>query len=314
MANVSEWSTTAASNNSAAPNGAPEGMAPSGVNDVIRENMAALAKVYKDRNGSLVSAGTSTAYTLTTNNSHTQLSDIGLTYFRVDEVNTGSSTLAVDGLTAKTMKLGGSNLIAGDLLADSTVGVIYNSNQDVFDVVSITRPNTGPDLLQTVTASSSATIDIGESGEIDSTYSRYLIVLENVIPATDDVELRMRTSANTGSSYDTTSSYNWKAVEDGTAEQSSSSDYIKVCATASSEGVGSGTNENGVSGEVILLDPSDSSYSVIYGEGIFIDRNTLPALFSFSGQRTSAAAVDAVRFYFNSGNVESGTFKLYGIR
>lgn len=41
------WSTTAASNSSASPNGAPEGMAPSAVNDVIRQNMAATRSWYE---------------------------------------------------------------------------------------------------------------------------------------------------------------------------------------------------------------------------------------------------------------------------
>ena len=37
---IASWSTNAALNNSASPNGAPEGMAPSGVNDTIRQIMA----------------------------------------------------------------------------------------------------------------------------------------------------------------------------------------------------------------------------------------------------------------------------------
>lgn len=44
MSNISTWSTTAASNNSAAPNGFPENMAPSGVNDAARETMAAVRR------------------------------------------------------------------------------------------------------------------------------------------------------------------------------------------------------------------------------------------------------------------------------
>lgn len=40
MSNLKNWSTTPASNNSASPNGAPEGMAPSAVNDIIRQQMA----------------------------------------------------------------------------------------------------------------------------------------------------------------------------------------------------------------------------------------------------------------------------------
>lgn len=48
MSGIEAWSTTAASNNSASPNGAPEGMAPSGVNDTIRQNMASIRTWYEN--------------------------------------------------------------------------------------------------------------------------------------------------------------------------------------------------------------------------------------------------------------------------
>ena len=48
MAEIKTWSQTAASNNSASPDGAPEGMLPSGLNDAIRECMAAIRKWYDD--------------------------------------------------------------------------------------------------------------------------------------------------------------------------------------------------------------------------------------------------------------------------
>lgn len=48
MADISTWSGTAASNNSAAPDGFPENMAPSGVNDAARETMAAVRRWYED--------------------------------------------------------------------------------------------------------------------------------------------------------------------------------------------------------------------------------------------------------------------------
>lgn len=47
MSDVSTWDTTAANNNSASPDGFPEGMAPAGVNDSSREVMAAVAR-YRD--------------------------------------------------------------------------------------------------------------------------------------------------------------------------------------------------------------------------------------------------------------------------
>jgi microcystin-dependent protein len=47
VTSIKNWSTTAGSNNSAAPNGAPEGMAPSGVNDTIRQIMAEVREWYE---------------------------------------------------------------------------------------------------------------------------------------------------------------------------------------------------------------------------------------------------------------------------
>lgn len=47
MSDIKTWSTAAASNNSASPNGFPEGMAPSGVNDSAREMMAAVRRWYE---------------------------------------------------------------------------------------------------------------------------------------------------------------------------------------------------------------------------------------------------------------------------
>lgn len=46
MSDIKDWSTTAASNNSNSPNGFPEGMAPSEVNDAAREVMASVREYY----------------------------------------------------------------------------------------------------------------------------------------------------------------------------------------------------------------------------------------------------------------------------
>lgn len=48
MTDISNWSTSAASNNAAAPDGFPEGMAPSAVNDAAREVMAAVRRQTED--------------------------------------------------------------------------------------------------------------------------------------------------------------------------------------------------------------------------------------------------------------------------
>ena len=48
MAGIKDYSTTASDNNSAAPNGFPEGMAPSGLNDTGRQVMADIRAWYED--------------------------------------------------------------------------------------------------------------------------------------------------------------------------------------------------------------------------------------------------------------------------
>lgn len=136
MSNISSWSTTAASNNSAAPNGAPEGMAPSGVNDCIRENMSAVAKFYKDSQGALTTTGSSNAYVLTTNSSHASLAAMGLTAFIANHTNSGAATLAVDGLTAKNIYYNGAALGSGTIVDGNTYIVTYNATGDVYDLVS----------------------------------------------------------------------------------------------------------------------------------------------------------------------------------
>ena len=157
MADVSQWSTTAASNNSPSPNGAPEGMAPSGVNNVIRENMAAIAKWYSDSDGTLQSTGSSSAYVLTTNSTHAALADQPLMIFRANHASTGASTLNVDSLGAKSIKkYNDINLSAGDIESGQIVVVVYNATGDKYELIS--APQSSEYFKGTDMASASPTV------------------------------------------------------------------------------------------------------------------------------------------------------------
>lgn len=136
-ANVSEWSTSASSNNATPPNGWPEGMAPSAVNDAAREMMAALARWYKDTNGSLVLGGTGSAYTLTTNSTHTVLADQSLIVAEVNTDSTGAATLAVDGLAAKDIVLpSGAAIAEGTLKAGAIAVFAWESDADDYILIA----------------------------------------------------------------------------------------------------------------------------------------------------------------------------------
>lgn len=135
MSNVSQWETSAPNNDAAPPDGAPEGMAANTVNDTMREMMAAVARWYQDTNGSLVTGGAGNAYTLSTNNSNSSLTDLPLVVFVANRANTGAATLNVDGLGAKSLRFGGVALAAGVLQEDVAYIAIYNAEDDAFDIV-----------------------------------------------------------------------------------------------------------------------------------------------------------------------------------
>lgn len=137
MSDIHTYSTTDASNNSAAPAGFPEGQAPSTLNDCGRAVQGALARWYQDQNGSLTSTGSSNAYVLAANQTLTDLTDCPLIVFRANHANTGAATIAIDGLTAKTIKKNhDQDLASGDIELNQIVILSYNATDDVFEIIS----------------------------------------------------------------------------------------------------------------------------------------------------------------------------------
>lgn len=145
MSDVQTWSATAANNNSAAPNGWPEGLAASGVNNSARENMAAIAKWRTDNNGSLVSGGSADAYTLTPNATWTAYA-AGMTFmFEANQTNTTTTpTLNVSALGAKTITdQEGTALSIGAIVSGGIYGVVYDNGDGKFKIVSASTTGSG---------------------------------------------------------------------------------------------------------------------------------------------------------------------------
>jgi hypothetical protein len=116
-----KWSTTAATNSTADSTiNWAEGQAPSSVNDSARATMAAVAKYRDDTSGMHTLGGGTTAYTLTTSQGLTTLTDGHQVAFTVNATNTGASTLNVDGLGALPLqKIKGTPMAAGELVDGS---------------------------------------------------------------------------------------------------------------------------------------------------------------------------------------------------
>ncbi len=162
--------------------------------------------------------------------------------------------------------------------------------------------------LASATASSSATLDFTSS--IDSTYNLYAFVLDQIIPATDNTSLNLRTSANAGSSWDSGASDYYYSTAATTIWNSDSNSTAAWWPT-NINSLGNGANET-ANGIVYLYNPSASSFAMLQAYGI--SHNAIPRMNTSygAGMRRSAAAVNGIRFFLSSGNIASGTIKLYG--
>lgn len=123
------WSKTPASNANADTNiNWAEGQAPSSVNDSARSMMASMANWRDDNSGVLVTSGTTTAYTVQTNQVASALTSGYTVTVQFHATNDSSATLAPDGLAAKPMQLvPGVNLFGQEFRAGSVQQFTYSS-------------------------------------------------------------------------------------------------------------------------------------------------------------------------------------------
>lgn len=128
MSELNTWSTTAASNNATPPNGFPEGMAPSTVNDAAREVMAAVARYRSDTDGVNTSSGTNTI-ALTASRTMTAYAQGDLYTFKAGGTNTGATTLNISSLGAKDVQLNGAALVGGEIVSGLMYTVVYDGTQ-----------------------------------------------------------------------------------------------------------------------------------------------------------------------------------------
>ena len=183
-------------------------------------------------------------------------------------------------------------------------------------------------LISTTTASSSSTVNI--TSGIDSTYKEYIIKAINVHPSAN-AQLEIHFSIDGGSNFntnihtcvfqsfhredDSSTSLNYRTGDDlavGTDEDSNTSTYATLCNTI-------GNNDNMCGESIIhLFDPSSTTFvkHFIARTQTYMDRDTTQLASTdnyHAGYVNTTSAVNAVSFRMNGGNIDSGTFKLYGV-
>ena len=130
------WSKTAATNATAdATINWAEGQSPSSVNDSARAMMARTAEWRDDVSGTITTGGSSTAYTVASNQVFDTLAHMAnaMIAFVPHTTNGATVTLNVDGLGAKPLRYGPSKELQSGVLIQGTPYVVtYNNSDAVF--------------------------------------------------------------------------------------------------------------------------------------------------------------------------------------
>jgi hypothetical protein len=206
---VNIWSQTAATNANIDPTvNWRESQAPSTVNNSARAMMAAIAKWRDDLAGNLVTGGSSTAYTITTNQGLTPLVDGYSVWARMDETNGVSPTLNVDATGAKAIRVStGTAVPTGAMPGGSVQKFTYDGGDDCWYVASFYATTSlalsGLQLHEATELTSAATDDELAIYDLSATTNKRITLtnLTTSLPASETVAgfVEMATTAEIAS-------------------------------------------------------------------------------------------------------------------
>jgi len=203
------------------------------------------------------------------------------------------------------------------------MALLFAKNNSLSAVTSLPDSVSGGglNLISTQTASSSATIDF--TSGIDTTYKEYIFRFINLHPSADAVAFLFNMSTDSGSNYNvtkTTTIFEARHTEDdGTAtlaysgrtlseDLAQSTSFQRLANNVSSD------SDHGVCGYIHLFDPSNTTFIKNYIGLISIVNNGNGAYQYYNaGYGNTTSAVDAIQFKMDSGNIDSGTIKMYGV-
>ena len=202
------------------------------------------------------------------------------------------------------------------------MALLFAKNNSLSAVTALPTSVSGGalNLISTQTASSSATIDF--TSGLDSTYKEYIFKFYDIHPATDGATFQVN-FRDGSSSYDATktTTYFYSRHNEGDSDTglsySTSDDLAQSTAfqniSHGTNGIGNDNDQSGV-GTLHLFDPSNTTF-VKHFISTFQEYNLNNyTLESFvAGYCNVTVAVDGVQFKFDSGNIDSGTIKMYGV-
>ena len=203
--------------------------------------------------------------------------------------------------------------------------VKYNNNSISAITAASSLTSGAMTLIKEQTASASATIDFVDGTSdvvLDSTYPIYLFKFINIHPATDETAFQFQGNAAGGSGYNETitstffRAYHGEGAEGGVLGYLTGNDQANGTAFQDlTEQLIGNDNDQCMSGWLKLYNPSSTTFvkhfmassSQIHAANYNVQAHV-------GGYFNTTSAIDEIQFKLNSGNIDSGTIKLYGIK
>ena len=204
--------------------------------------------------------------------------------------------------------------------------VKYNNNSISAVTAAASIPNGALTHIKTLTASASATLSFvhGTDGVVlDSTYPIYQFEFINIHPSVDNTKFQFNMSTDSGSNYNVTKTDTaFKAyhheTDGGTGLTYDTGEDLAQSTSDSILTVGGGIgtdNDQNASGTLTLYNPSSTTFVKHYISNFNNYHHGNYSINGFSaGYGNTTSAVNAVIFRMQSGNIDDGKIKLYGIK
>ena len=178
--------------------------------------------------------------------------------------------------------------------------------------------------IKKITASSSSTISFVDGSSdvvLDNTYKEYLFTFNNIHAATNDATFKFNGSSDSGSNYNVTKTTTYFDAFHIENDSQAAMGYRVAEDVAQGTGVATilrnlgDDNDQSASGYLHLFQPSDTTYVKHFIGGGSTYGSADENINNFTaGYFNTTSAVDAIQFSMSSGNIDSGTIKLYGIK
>ena len=207
-----------------------------------------------------------------------------------------------------------------------TFALVKHNNNSISAITSAGQLAQGKmTLIKEQTASSSSSIsfvDGSSSVVLDSTYPIYMFKFINIHPATNNAYFTFQGNASGGSGFNETMTttvfyaYHNEAGNDTALSYIAGSDQAQGTGFQRliNDGIGNGNDES-ASGELTLFNPSSTTFIKNFLATTNNYWNSTYSMNSYTaGYFNTTSAIDEIQFKMSSGNIDSGTIKLYGIK